>query len=55
VLVTEVAWPAAIAIAIGAFVGGWLGGRYGRHIPQTAYRVVIVVIGVAALVWFLVR
>ncbi|WP_350348473.1 sulfite exporter TauE/SafE family protein [Agromyces sp. G08B096] len=54
VSVAEVAWPAAIAIAIGSFVGGWLGGRYGRHIPQTAYRVVIVAVGLAALVYFLV-
>ncbi|MFF2388473.1 sulfite exporter TauE/SafE family protein [Agromyces sp. NPDC058104] len=55
VAVTEVAWLAALAIAVGAFIGGALGGRYGRHIPQAAYRVVIVVIGVAALVYFMVR
>ncbi|MRG59094.1 TSUP family transporter [Agromyces sp. CFH 90414] len=53
VSVTEVAWPAAIAIAIGSFVGGSLGGRYGRRIPQAVYRVVIVAVGLAALAYFL--
>ncbi|WP_157414041.1 sulfite exporter TauE/SafE family protein [Agromyces allii] len=52
VAATDVAWPAAAAIAIGSFIGGSLGGRYGRHIPQTAYRVVIVVVGLAALAYF---
>ncbi|WP_127794904.1 sulfite exporter TauE/SafE family protein [Agromyces sp. LHK192] len=54
VAVTEVAWPAAIAIAVGSFLGGFIGGRYGRHIPQTAYRVLIVAVGLAALVYFIV-
>lgn len=53
VAVTEVAWLAAGAIAIGSFIGGSLGGRYGRHIPQAAYRVVIVAVGLAALAYFL--
>jgi uncharacterized membrane protein YfcA len=54
VSVTDVAWPAAAAIAVGSFIGGSLGGRYGRLIPQTAYRAVIVAVGLAALVYFLV-
>lgn len=53
VIATEVAWPAAAAIAIGSFIGGSLGGRYGRRIPQTAYRIVIVAVGLAALAYFL--
>lgn len=53
VAATEVAWIAALAIAIGSFLGGSLGGRYGRHIPQAAYRVVIVVVGLGALAYFL--
>ncbi|SFR66466.1 hypothetical protein SAMN05428970_0041 [Agromyces sp. CF514] len=52
VVTTDVAWPAAAAIAIGSFVGGSLGARYGRRIPQTAYRVVIVTVGLAALAYF---
>lgn len=53
VTVADVAWPAALAIAIGSLLGGLLGGRYGRHIPPTIYRAVIVVVGLAALAYFL--
>ena len=49
----RIAWPAALAIAVGAVLGAQIGGRVGRRLPPTVYRVVIVVVGVAAIVGLL--
>lgn len=46
----EVNWAVALTIAIGSVLGAQLGGRVGRRLPATAYRAVIVVVGVAAIV-----
>ena len=43
-------WWVALLIAIGSFLGGLLGARVGRRLPQWGLRAVIVVIGVAAIV-----
>jgi uncharacterized membrane protein YfcA len=53
---THVSWSVAGLIALGSVVGGQLGGHYGRRLPPTALRVVVVVVGVAvavtlAVVW----
>jgi uncharacterized protein len=50
VLVADVAWLPAALIAAGSAVGGVLGARYGRRLPERALRGVIVVVGVAAIV-----
>jgi uncharacterized membrane protein YfcA len=50
VIVSEVNWPAAIAIAVGSVIGAQIGGRVGRKLPTTVYRVIIVVVGTAAIV-----
>jgi uncharacterized protein len=50
VIVSQVNWPAAVAIAVGSVVGAQVGGRVGRKLPATVYRVIIVVVGVAAIV-----
>jgi uncharacterized protein len=50
VIVSQVNWPAAIAIAVGSVFGAQLGGRVGRKLPPTLYRVIIVVVGVAAII-----
>jgi uncharacterized protein len=50
----EVDWLLALVIAIGSVLGAQLGGRVGRRLPATVYRVIIVIVGVAAilsLVW----
>jgi uncharacterized protein len=49
VIVSEVNWPAAIAIAVGSVFGAQVGGRVGRKIPTMIYRVIIVAVGVAAI------
>jgi uncharacterized membrane protein YfcA len=50
VIISEVNWTAAIAIAVGSVVGAQLGGRVGRKLPAMIYRVVIVVVGIAAII-----
>lgn len=55
ILVADVDWPVVLVIAVGAIIGGLLGASVGRRLPPLALRVTIVVVGVAALVVFLVR
>jgi len=50
VIVSEVNWPAAIAIAVGSVVGAQVGGRVSRKLPPIVYRVIIVAVGVAAII-----
>lgn len=50
VIVSEVNWPAAIAIAVGSVVGAQVGGRVSRRLPAIVYRVIIVAVGIAAIV-----
>ncbi|WP_028660799.1 sulfite exporter TauE/SafE family protein [Nocardioides insulae] len=52
--VADVDWLVALVIAVGAAIGGFLGGRYGRLIPPPVLRGVIVVVGLVALVAFFV-
>lgn len=46
----EVDWLVALAIAVGSVLGAQLGGRVGRRLPATVYRVIIVMVGVAAII-----
>jgi uncharacterized protein len=50
VIVSEVNWPAAIAIAVGSVLCAQVGGRVARKLPAVIYRVIIVAFGVAAIV-----
>jgi len=45
---TEVDWAVAGIIAVGATIGGGIGGRYGRRLPSSALRVLLVGIAVVA-------
>lgn len=47
---SRIQWPAVVAIAIGSTIGGLLGARVGRRLSPTVLRVVIAVVGVAAIV-----
>lgn len=49
VLVADVAWEAVACVAVGAIVGGQIGARYGRRLAPGVLRVLIVVVGVAAI------
>lgn len=52
-LVADVDWQIAALIAVGATIGGLLGARIGRRLPPNVLRGVIVVVGLTALVAFL--
>jgi uncharacterized membrane protein YfcA len=54
IVVADVDWTVAALIAVGAVIGGQIGATVGRRLPAWALRAFIVVVGVAALVQFLV-
>ncbi len=54
-VVADVDWAIVGLIGLGSVVGGLLGASVGRRLPANALRVVIVLVGVAALTVFLVR
>jgi uncharacterized protein len=51
----QVVWSAATVMAVGALVGGALGGRIAGRIKASTLRLVVVVIGVAVAIIYLVR
>lgn len=50
VFVAEIDWAVVALIAAGAAVGGWLGGNYGRRLPESVLRGLIVVVGSVAVI-----
>lgn len=50
IAVADPAWGAVALIAGGAVLGGVLGARYGRRLPDPALRAFIVVVGIVAIV-----
>lgn len=47
----EVDWMIALSIGIGTLIGGFVGAGVGRRMPPVVLRAVIVVVGVAAIVY----
>jgi uncharacterized protein len=45
ILLSPIAWPAAIVLAIGAIIGGQVGALVGRRLPATVLRGAIIVVG----------
>jgi uncharacterized protein len=45
-----VAWLPAVLIAAGSVIGGVVGARYGRRLPDPVLRLVIVIVGIVAIV-----
>ena len=54
-LVAPVDWPSVAVLAPATMVGGYLGARVARLMPDRVLRVVVIVIGVVVAVWLLVR
>lgn len=55
VAVTDISWPAAGLIAVGAIAGAFAGARLGRRIPEAALRWTIVAVGGAVAVLLVLR
>ncbi|HTB49566.1 MAG TPA: sulfite exporter TauE/SafE family protein [Solirubrobacteraceae bacterium] len=53
IFAAHVEWAPAAIIACGSIVGAQIGARYGRRLPPLALRALIVVVGLAAIVHFL--
>ena len=45
ILLSPIAWPAAILLAIGAIIGGQVGAVVGRRLPSNVLRGAIIVVG----------
>ena len=52
-VVAPVSWPVVVVIAAGSVLGGLLGARVGRRLSPKVLRVVVVLVGVAAIVQLL--
>jgi uncharacterized protein len=50
IVAAHIEWAPAALIACGSIVGAQLGARYGRKLPPSALRGLIVVVGIAAIV-----
>ncbi|MCW2712595.1 MAG: sulfite exporter TauE/SafE family protein [Marmoricola sp.] len=53
IVVAHVNWPVAGLIAVGSVIGGQIGATVGRRLPANVLRAVIVLVGVIAVVSFL--
>jgi uncharacterized protein len=49
IAIAPVNWQIAGLLLVGAVVGGWAGGRWGRLLPDAWLRAVIVVVGLVAV------
>ena len=47
----SVVWLAALAVALGSVLGGYLGGRASRTLPNSVLRALVVVVGVGATLY----
>ena len=52
---TQIHWPGAAVMAVGALVGGSLGGRWARVIAPTRLRYLVVIIGVGVGTFYLLK
>jgi uncharacterized protein len=51
IVIADVDWRVSVLVAIGATIGGGLGGRYGRRLPSGVLRVLVVTIAFVAAAW----
>jgi uncharacterized membrane protein YfcA len=50
VFIGHIAWLAVLLLAVGSVIGGLIGARFGKRLPDPALRAIIVVVGLAAIV-----
>jgi uncharacterized protein len=51
IAIADVDWRVAGIVAVGATIGGGLGGRYGRRLPAAALRALVVTVAFVAAIW----
>jgi uncharacterized protein len=51
IVIADVDWQVAGIVAVGATIGGGLGGRYGRRLPANVLRPIVVTVAVVAAIW----
>lgn len=51
IAIADVDWRVSGLVAVGATIGGGLGGRYGRRLPSGVLRVLVVTVAFAAAAW----
>lgn len=54
IFLAEIDWLAVLILAIASFFGGLVGGKYGQRIPEGVFRVFIVIVGIAAMAYFII-
>lgn len=52
---SQIDWVTVALIAVGSVIGGLVGARWAKRLPPLAYRIVILVVGAAALVVSVIR
>jgi uncharacterized membrane protein YfcA len=52
IAITHINWQVAGLIALGSIVGGQIGATWGRRLPATGLRAVIVIVGIVAVASF---
>ncbi len=55
ILVAPVDWPSVAVLAPATLIGGAVGARFARRLPDNVLRVAVIALGVAVAVWLLVR
>lgn len=55
ILVAPVDWPSVAVLAPGTLVGGAVGARFARRLPDNVLRAAVIVLGLGVAVWLLVR
>jgi hypothetical protein len=51
----QVLWSAALVMAVGALIGGWLGGKLAGRIKPSTLRWTVVTIGVIVSIFYFLR
>ncbi len=51
----RVVWPPALALGVGALVGGYIGGHGAQRLPAWVFRVLIVLVGIIATLSLVLR